>query len=385
MLETNFKKSRVRRYEKDFSEESRSLSIFNYTCWLCGKNQPDCLHHILGGEFEEADSPLNAAPLHNQKCHIGRGHHFTDDETKKMLVKTYLYLISQWYRLSQKDKLFVDYVVKNKLISPMTVIDIGTRGGFSKYWQSFEGLIRLIGFEADAKECGKDRGINNFALHRDNKKHKFYITQSPASSSFYPFDRNFISRLRDEPLMQTVGEKKYKTRTLDSFNIYPDFIEMDTEGCELDILQSGVETLKSCIGLEVEVSFIQERIGSPLFADVDTFLREQGFNLYNMKLLKYPRKPLKHGIYKCALATPVGQIMAAHVVYFRDLISVIEKWSLDKVLKQSCLMDLYELPDCAVENLAELFKRRILDTRELMKLIDLSQCFEEVIEKMEGN
>ena len=117
-MTTYFKPERVRRYEKSFSEKTRGLFTYNYRCWVCGMNRWDSLHHGLGGEFESADSPLNAVPICNFKCHIGSGHHFTEQQTADQLRKTYEFLINTGYRLTEKDREFIKYAKeKNKLIN----------------------------------------------------------------------------------------------------------------------------------------------------------------------------------------------------------------------------------------------------------------------------
>ena len=85
--------TKILRSNKNFSDETRQLFQGNNECWFCGENGWDCGHHILGGNFKEADSPLNLAPLHNATCHIGGGHHFSDTQTVKFLVKTLKFLI----------------------------------------------------------------------------------------------------------------------------------------------------------------------------------------------------------------------------------------------------------------------------------------------------
>ena len=79
--------------------------MFNYECWICGENTQDCLHHIFGGNFEEADSPLNAAPICNFKCHIGKT--FTEEQKKMMCQKTLRWLLKNDYQLTEKDKKFI--------------------------------------------------------------------------------------------------------------------------------------------------------------------------------------------------------------------------------------------------------------------------------------
>ena len=86
-----------------FTEETRELFFWNYKCWYCGMDHYDCLHHILG---RVSDSPLNAAPLNNFECHIGNGALTLFEEKKKLLKKTYEYLLGEGYTLSKKDKIF---------------------------------------------------------------------------------------------------------------------------------------------------------------------------------------------------------------------------------------------------------------------------------------
>jgi len=52
-----------------------------------------------------------------------------------------------------------------------------------------------------------------------------------------------------------------------------DFIKLDTQGSELQILQGASSVLTdSVFGLEIEVAFTELYKGQPLFADVDLFL-----------------------------------------------------------------------------------------------------------------
>jgi len=99
---------RIKRKNKNFSQDTKELFLYNYKCWKCGMNNWDCLHHTLGGNFEEADSPLNAAPLCNFKCHLSNGHTFTKEETISMLHSTYQFLINSGYVLTAKDTRFMD-------------------------------------------------------------------------------------------------------------------------------------------------------------------------------------------------------------------------------------------------------------------------------------
>jgi len=96
----------VRRYEKNFSQETRELFRNNYECWICGKNCWDSFHHCLGGNFEEADSVFNAVPICNATCHIGKS--FSEEEKSRLLKKTKEYLRIIGYELTKKDIKFLE-------------------------------------------------------------------------------------------------------------------------------------------------------------------------------------------------------------------------------------------------------------------------------------
>jgi hypothetical protein len=64
-----------------------------------------------------------------------------------------------------------------------------------------------------------------------------------------------------------------------------DYIKIDTQGSELDILNGAGDLINSvrCIDIEVEFNPIYE--GQNLFWEVDKFLREKGFTLWRLSNL----------------------------------------------------------------------------------------------------
>ena len=96
--------------KNNFTEKTRELFIFRYDCDMCGSNQNLELHHIFG---RVSDSPLNASLLCHS-CHYR--HHsqkpFSEEEKIKLIQKEVIYLKTQGYKLTEKDKLFM---IKYKL------------------------------------------------------------------------------------------------------------------------------------------------------------------------------------------------------------------------------------------------------------------------------
>jgi len=95
--------------KNSFSPETREIWIWWYSCFYCGKNQWDCLHHILG---RASSSILNSAPLHNDVCHLNNGKLATFDIRKKLLKKTLEFLKKNKYVLTDDDIQFMQQYKK---------------------------------------------------------------------------------------------------------------------------------------------------------------------------------------------------------------------------------------------------------------------------------
>jgi FkbM family methyltransferase len=87
------------------------------------------------------------------------------------------------------------------------------------------------------------------------------------------------------------GEGKYKTitvptKTLDSRNYFDgdtiDFIKIDVQGAELDILKGGENTLKRTKYVLAEVSLVEYNEGAPMIGDVVDKMREYGFKMVDI-------------------------------------------------------------------------------------------------------
>lgn len=92
------------RLRNPFADASRELFRDAAGCFKCGESGHDALHHIRG---RVSDSPFNAAPLHNQRCHIGQGDIHTEPVERRYLAKTSRYLASVGYEATEADRAFL--------------------------------------------------------------------------------------------------------------------------------------------------------------------------------------------------------------------------------------------------------------------------------------
>lgn len=178
------------------------------------------------------------------------------------------------------------------LEEPIRCVDVGALGlkDAEDPWMKLaeNGCAEIIGFEPIAEECER---LNNSAelpnsvrylpyAIGDGKTHTLNITNVPMTSSIYEPDSATLDLFPElGELTQVVKQETTSTKRLDDMPELGriDFIKMDIQGAELLALENAVETLKHTSVVQCEVEFVELYKGQPLFADVDRFLRSQGF------------------------------------------------------------------------------------------------------------
>lgn len=291
---------------------------------------------------------------------------------------------------------FTTHLVKSRIFtsSPLVVVDVGARSGFrDRHWFFYNDQINLIGFEPDQEECERlniqssklsNRRYFPIALNQKMGKRTFYVTTYPSSSSFYSPNMKLVSRFPDIVNLTVKETIEIDTVDLDSFangnNInYVDFIKLDVEGAELDVLKGAASFLeKSVLGLQVEVYFQPWRKGQPIFSEIDTYVRSYDLVLFDLLIRRHARKPLPEPFYGSGPGpTKMGQCIWGEALYLLDGVNEISsedesgKWDDIKVLKLASIMELYSLNDCAIELLQVAKRKRFLSELDVDHLIDL--------------
>lgn len=104
-----------------------------------------------------------------------------------------------------------------------------------------------------AREMGKLFGhVHSFEPVKDHRD-CYELNQPAKNYTLYPFALGekpsrmgtFTSKGSSGDTWLVPGDE-VEVRTLDSFNLDPDFLKIDTEGHELFVLKGGIETLKRC-------------------------------------------------------------------------------------------------------------------------------------------
>ncbi len=286
----------------------------------------------------------------------------------------------------------------------IVIFDIGARSGIAPYWQKLEKALQIVGFEPDEEECRrlnkafsrKNQKFYPTALYDCKGERNFYLTNSPSCSGFEPIDPEFSSRFPEFPVNNSVLEvSKIKTTSIDEFikreNLKQvDFLKVDVEGSELAILHGAKQTLhsKNVLGVLVEVWWEKSIKDNPPFAELDSYLRSQGFHFFDLSLEYYPRNPMPAGAIgfketenqRIANAWVTqekrGQAITGDALYLKDPVWEMTagrnsiEWDDEKILKMVALFDTFNYGDCAAE-LLDYFRKRFARNVDVDHLLDL--------------
>lgn len=251
-----------------------------------------------------------------------------------------------------------------------TVVNVGSRkiGAEDDYaqqgWSLFAPNLKIYGFDADEGACAQanaDLARRNIdwlekhvpiALSNTVGSKTLYITKNPMCSSLYAPNEPFLARLGGLPeLVNLDYTLEVETTTLDAFCQAEgietiDFLQVDVQGADLQVLQGASSLLQNILAIQIEVEFSPLYINQPLFADVDTYLRSQGFSLFDLLMARRlrARSPV-------ANTRHPGQVLWGDAFYFRDLLQAEnrDQQSPERLFRLACIADVMQFSDYALE------------------------------------
>lgn len=204
----------------------------------------------------------------------------------------------------------------------LTVVDVGARGKPTVPVRKLEP-VRLVAIEPDEDEAKRlAESLARYSLaHVDvlpvalgnGGPAVLHVARSGGYSSFY---RPTDTLARFKPGSEIVAEIEMQTVTLDDAAAAHHFedaaiLKLDTQGSELDILRHGQRVLAAAVALSIEVAFRPIYEDAPLFAEVDSFLRESGFAIYDLKRGRL--RPARSGEHPSE-----PQLLWGHALYLRE-------------------------------------------------------------------
>lgn len=181
-------------------------------------------------------------------------------------------------------------------------IDIGAMGGIPSKWKAIQGAVKSIGFEPDVREFQKLKNTDheqflNYVVYQRSENLKLNISQDPGKTSIYHPNFQLLNDFPNAERHQIVESVEFSREQVDSLDnilqkhqVCADFLKIDTQGSELDILRGAENSLKDIFGVELEVEFIPLYENQPLFSDIQAFMTQKGFVLYDLRRAFWKRK-----------------------------------------------------------------------------------------------
>jgi FkbM family methyltransferase len=134
-----------------------------------------------------------------------------------------------------------------------------------------------------------------------------------------------------------------------------DLLKIDIQGAELMVFQNAVERLKSAVVIHTEVEFLPMYNGQPLFAEVDAFLRTQGFMLH--KFAPLVTRDLSPILLGNDPYTGHSQVLWADAIFVRD-VTRLDALCADQLLRMAVILyDCYRSHDLVLHLLREYDRR----------------------------
>ena len=178
-------------------------------------------------------------------------------------------------------------VLRNKHnFTPTRILDIGAHvGNWYKTIKSIYPDSEILSIEANPNCTTKLSRVNPNSiiscLGKEEGTTEFYISPSDpycTGASMYKEQTEFYDGSTEITLPVT---------TLNSLNQQFDFIKMDVQGAELDIIKGGENVIKNATILQLELAMLDYNKGAPKASEIISYLYNLGFDLFDIGSFYY--------------------------------------------------------------------------------------------------
>lgn len=296
------------------------------------------------------------------------------------LMKKIIKKIIKLY-LSKIDQKILSFFKEKKIY--LSLCDIGSMGGIQKKWILFEKLIKFHDFEPQSDSSLK----NKYVLSNKNDLDlELNITKKLQCSSVLEPNFEYLKKFKSVDRFEVLKKEKFKTITFDKFyadkNL--DFIKIDCEGHEFEILQGAKEYLnkKYVLGLEVECEFFQLRFNQALFWDIKDYLEKNGYVFYDfLKIVRWEKDQYSE----------MGQPQITDALFLKNPEKLIDDFKSNKIgkdiiLKYYLILSVFNKSDIIrfINKSLDLNEREYLDfVKQTSKKSNLLNMFRKFSRKIE--
>jgi FkbM family methyltransferase len=183
--------------------------------------------------------------------------------------------------------------------SPTSIFDVGAYSGeFAKICRVNWPSAKLTCFEVLPQRVAELRG---WCEHDGNAVVVEALLGAKVKNAVPFHEMETASSVLEEHIPQTAPIRAFPMQTIDEVvssktAAVPDFLKLDVQGYELEVLKGAQDTLPRVSAVLAEVNLIDIHKGAPLLDELVLFMRDMGFLTYDICGLA--RRPLDRALWQ---------------------------------------------------------------------------------------
>lgn len=207
-----------------------------------------------------------------------------------------------------------------------------------------EGLAHLNAFEGDQRQIekiketyGENATVFPHFISDGTEKTLYVASEITGMTSLLKPDPKALKFFNGfEYFGRIEKEERVSTSKLDDVGDLKqiDFLKMDIQGSELDVLKHGTKILQKCVAIQLEISYICLYENQPTFGEIDVWMRKNGFVPHCFVDVK--RWSIYPTLNQNNFRLPFNQLLESDIVYVKDPLH-LEKFD-DEQLKKLALI-----------------------------------------------
>ena len=289
-------------------------------------------------------------------------------------------------------------VAEGLAFEPLVVVDIGVAGGEHPRWRVLGDKVEIYGFDAIQEVIDdlskRARGSRNqhyhcMAIGREDGEKDFVVNlTNPASSSFQELgESRFLVATKPVYDKRRVRVRKLDTLIREGVIPHPDFVKMDVEGFEGDVLTGARELLaRGLLAVESEASFnVSPIYHESHFGAIQKAVLDSNLIAFDLSYDRIPRAAFQQALARLGKARiadeeSVGKLGSLEVLFCRDPIAeadfphhyakVSAPLDAGRLLKLMIIYELHGLNDVAIDT-AERFRAELSARLDVDRAIEL--------------
>ena len=224
----------------------------------------------------------------------------------------------------------------NKLLknSKISLLDIGAAGDIELRWKRISRSIEYTGLEPDDRsyqllinkknDCFKYNIIKK-AVWSSKSKIKYHLYEGWEQSSHYKPNQELTSIFPDNQRFNIVKTEILEMSTIDKIvDRTIDFIKIDAQGGELEIIKGCKKKIEHVLGVELEIGIAPIYKDQPLLNEVYQKMKELNFEFIDfISLRRWERSSNNTGY---------GQIIFSDGLFLRSPEYIVKNYSKDKTV-----------------------------------------------------